>query len=243
MNWVSGGEFQEIGEGRSGRAAITGQAVLSKQPIDGVEVLRFKAQARLKWSINPAQPRRGGRMTLEGTNRWRALLQHAHRERRQRLAPAHPDCRDSPLRGSRRGGRGSGRDWRGLQQWAGAARVDVRPADGGRVRGCAGQSRWPRADVAGSAASDRLDFRQERVTHPGPDRSSPGSVRPLSVVRRAHLPPFAPTHSRRADSLRAWTTAGVCSRSVAQGNIAALAVSTTVRIASTTTLGWSTATT
>jgi len=65
MNWVSGGEFQEIGEGRRGRAAITGQAVLSKQPIDGVEVLRFKAQARLKWSINPAQPRRGGRMTLK----------------------------------------------------------------------------------------------------------------------------------------------------------------------------------
>jgi endonuclease/exonuclease/phosphatase family metal-dependent hydrolase len=65
MNWVSGGEFQEIGEGRSGRAAITGQAILSKQPIDGVEVLRFRAQARWKWSINPAQPRRGGRMTLQ----------------------------------------------------------------------------------------------------------------------------------------------------------------------------------
>ena len=65
MNWVSGGEFQEIGEGRRGRAAITGQAILSKQPIEGVEVLRFKAQARLKWSINPAQPRRGGRMTLK----------------------------------------------------------------------------------------------------------------------------------------------------------------------------------
>jgi endonuclease/exonuclease/phosphatase family metal-dependent hydrolase len=65
MNWVSGGEFQEIGEGRNGRAAITGQAILSKQPIDGVEVLRFKAQARWKWSINPVQPRRGGRMTLK----------------------------------------------------------------------------------------------------------------------------------------------------------------------------------
>ena len=65
MNWVSGGEFQEIGEGRSGRAAITGQAILSKQPIEAVEVLRFKAQARWKWSINPAQPRRGGRMTLK----------------------------------------------------------------------------------------------------------------------------------------------------------------------------------
>ena len=65
MNWVSGGEFQEIGEGRSGQPAITGQAILSKQPIEGVEVLRFKAQARWKWSINPAQPRRGARMTLK----------------------------------------------------------------------------------------------------------------------------------------------------------------------------------
>ena len=65
MNWVSGGEFQEIGEGRNGRAAITGQAILSKQPIDSAEVLRFKAQARWKWSINPVQPRRGGRMTLK----------------------------------------------------------------------------------------------------------------------------------------------------------------------------------
>ncbi len=65
MNWVSGGEFQEIGEGRDGIPAITGQAILSKQPIEAVEVLRFKAQARWKWSINPAQPRRGGRMTLK----------------------------------------------------------------------------------------------------------------------------------------------------------------------------------
>jgi endonuclease/exonuclease/phosphatase family metal-dependent hydrolase len=65
MNWVSGGEFQEIGEGRSGTPAITGQAILSKQPIDDIDVLRFKAQARWKWSINPAQPRRGGRMTLK----------------------------------------------------------------------------------------------------------------------------------------------------------------------------------
>ena len=65
MNWVSGGEFQEIGEGRNGRAAITGQAILSKQPIEDVEVLRFKAQARWKWSFNPVQPRRGGRMTLK----------------------------------------------------------------------------------------------------------------------------------------------------------------------------------
>src|SRR5262245_10815720 len=29
MNWVSGGEFQEIGQGSGDRAAITGQAILS----------------------------------------------------------------------------------------------------------------------------------------------------------------------------------------------------------------------
>ena len=64
MNWVAAGEFQEIGEGRRGRAAITGQAILRRFPIDGARVLRFKAQDRWRWSINPAQPRRGGRMTL-----------------------------------------------------------------------------------------------------------------------------------------------------------------------------------
>ena len=64
MNWVAAGEFQEIGEGRGRRAAITGQAILSRFPIDGARVLRFKAQDRWRWSINPVQPRRGGRMTL-----------------------------------------------------------------------------------------------------------------------------------------------------------------------------------
>jgi endonuclease/exonuclease/phosphatase family metal-dependent hydrolase len=64
MNWVAAGEFQEIGEGRDGRGAITGQAILSRFPIEDARVLTFKAQDRWRWSINPAQPRRGGRMTL-----------------------------------------------------------------------------------------------------------------------------------------------------------------------------------
>jgi len=64
MNWVAAGEFQELGEGRSGTPAITGQATLSKFPISRTEVLRFRAQDRWRWSINPIQPRRGGRMAL-----------------------------------------------------------------------------------------------------------------------------------------------------------------------------------
>jgi endonuclease/exonuclease/phosphatase family metal-dependent hydrolase len=64
MNWVSAGEFQEIGEAHGGQPATTGQAILSKFPIAGAEVLRFKAQDRWRWSINPVQPRRGGRMAL-----------------------------------------------------------------------------------------------------------------------------------------------------------------------------------
>jgi endonuclease/exonuclease/phosphatase family metal-dependent hydrolase len=64
LNWVAGGEFQEIGEGRKRQPATTGQAILSKLPIADAEVVRFKAQARWRWSINPVQPRRGGRMAL-----------------------------------------------------------------------------------------------------------------------------------------------------------------------------------
>jgi endonuclease/exonuclease/phosphatase family metal-dependent hydrolase len=66
MNWVAAGEFQEIGEGRAGAPAITGQAILSRFPIEGAGVLRFAAQDRWRWSINPVQPRRGGRIALTG---------------------------------------------------------------------------------------------------------------------------------------------------------------------------------
>ena len=64
MNWISAGEFQEIGEARGGTPAITGQAILSRYPIDDARALRFAAQDRWRWSINPVQPRRGGRIAL-----------------------------------------------------------------------------------------------------------------------------------------------------------------------------------
>lgn len=64
MNWVVAGEFQEIGEGRRDVAAITGQAILSRFRIDDADVLPFSAQDRWRWSINPVQPRRGGRIAL-----------------------------------------------------------------------------------------------------------------------------------------------------------------------------------
>jgi endonuclease/exonuclease/phosphatase family metal-dependent hydrolase len=65
MNWVGAGEFQEIGEARDDRPAITGQAVLSRFPIEDASVLRFQAQDRWRWSLNPVQPRRGGRVALK----------------------------------------------------------------------------------------------------------------------------------------------------------------------------------
>lgn len=64
MNWVAAGEFQEIGEGRGATPAMTGQAILSRFPIEQPTVLLFNAQDRWRWSINPAQPRRGGRIAL-----------------------------------------------------------------------------------------------------------------------------------------------------------------------------------
>src|SRR5262245_1766815 len=63
MNWITGGEFQEIGEGGD-RPCVSGQAILSRQPINDGSVVRFADQASFKWRFNPAQPRRGGRMAL-----------------------------------------------------------------------------------------------------------------------------------------------------------------------------------
>jgi endonuclease/exonuclease/phosphatase family metal-dependent hydrolase len=79
MNWVAAGEFQEIGEGTRGRAAITGQAILSRYPIESPRVLRFKSQDRWRWRINPVQPRRGGRMALIARSRG-ILLYDTHIE-------------------------------------------------------------------------------------------------------------------------------------------------------------------
>src|SRR4051812_27416692 len=51
MNWVHAGEFQEIGEGTRARAAITGQAILSRFPIEDAAPLPFAAQARWRWTV------------------------------------------------------------------------------------------------------------------------------------------------------------------------------------------------
>ena len=64
MNWIAAGEFQEIGEATKGRAALHGQAILSRYPITDAGVLVFAEQARWRWRLNPVQPRRGGRMAL-----------------------------------------------------------------------------------------------------------------------------------------------------------------------------------
>lgn len=64
MNWVSGGEFQEVGEANGRPAAITGQAILSKYPIADPGVIVFADQSSARWRFNPMQPRRGGRMAL-----------------------------------------------------------------------------------------------------------------------------------------------------------------------------------
>ena len=64
MNWLFGGEFQEIGQGRAGAAALTGQAILSRYPITLPRVIAFAHQARLRWRASPVQPRRGARMAL-----------------------------------------------------------------------------------------------------------------------------------------------------------------------------------
>jgi endonuclease/exonuclease/phosphatase family metal-dependent hydrolase len=64
MNYVTAGEFQEIGEGRRNRPCVSGQAILSRLPIGEATTVRFEDQASLKWRLNPAQPRRGGRIAL-----------------------------------------------------------------------------------------------------------------------------------------------------------------------------------
>lgn len=64
-NWVHAGEFQEIGEAPNGVPALTGQAVLSRYPIEAASVIRFAAQARFRWSCSPLEPRRGGRIALK----------------------------------------------------------------------------------------------------------------------------------------------------------------------------------
>jgi endonuclease/exonuclease/phosphatase family metal-dependent hydrolase len=64
MNWVSAGEFQEIGEAKGTGAALTGQAILSRDAITDAAVIVFADQSSMRWRLNPVQPRRGGRIAL-----------------------------------------------------------------------------------------------------------------------------------------------------------------------------------
>ena len=64
-NWVHAGEYQEVGEASNGVPALTGQAVLSRYPIEEASVIRFAAQACFRWSCSPIEPRRGGRIALK----------------------------------------------------------------------------------------------------------------------------------------------------------------------------------
>src|SRR5262249_25881438 len=86
MNWTWGGEFQEIGEARDGVAATTGQAILSRYPIEDSAVIVFSAQARWKWRFNPAQPRFGARIVLRARTAG-VLLYNVHLESGSRGDP------------------------------------------------------------------------------------------------------------------------------------------------------------
>jgi endonuclease/exonuclease/phosphatase family metal-dependent hydrolase len=79
LNWVFAGEFQEIGQSRRNVPALTGQAVLSRYPIHGAHALPFENQAKLRWRLDPFQPRRGGRMALRAESGG-LLLYNAHIE-------------------------------------------------------------------------------------------------------------------------------------------------------------------
>ena len=79
LNWVFAGEFQEIGQSRQNTPALTGQAVLSRYPIHDAFVLPFENQARLRWRLDPFQPRRGGRMALRAESGG-VLVYNAHIE-------------------------------------------------------------------------------------------------------------------------------------------------------------------
>jgi len=64
MNWVSAGEFQEVGEAAGSTPAVTGQAILSRDTIGDAAVIVFSDQSTMRWRFSPVQPRRGGRMAL-----------------------------------------------------------------------------------------------------------------------------------------------------------------------------------
>lgn len=64
MNWIRAGEFQEVGEASGSPAALTGQAILSREPIRDASTIVFNDQVSMRWKLSPTQPRRGGRIAL-----------------------------------------------------------------------------------------------------------------------------------------------------------------------------------
>ena len=104
MNWLFGGEFQEIGQGRADAAALTGQAILSRYPITSPRVIPFAHQARFRWRASPFQPRRGARMALRahtaGVRVYNAHIESGKNDgfRQKQLADvgAHEDALAAP---------------------------------------------------------------------------------------------------------------------------------------------------
>lgn len=70
MNYVFGCEFEELTQGESTSPALHGQATLSRLPLSGSRILRFRNQSTFwhpRWYIpawDPFQRRLGGRMAL-----------------------------------------------------------------------------------------------------------------------------------------------------------------------------------
>lgn len=70
LNYVFAPEFQELGQGSDGKAAFQGQAILTRLPIRGTRVIRFRTQSGFwkpraylpHWSF--LQRRLGGRIAL-----------------------------------------------------------------------------------------------------------------------------------------------------------------------------------
>ena len=87
MNWVAAGEFQEIGEGRDGRGAITGQAILQPVPDRGRARAALQGAGPLALVDQPgaAAPRRPH--DADRAQPRPAPLRHPHRER-----AATPGC-------------------------------------------------------------------------------------------------------------------------------------------------------
>jgi endonuclease/exonuclease/phosphatase family metal-dependent hydrolase len=101
MNWLFAGEFQEIGQGRPGAPALTGQAILSRYAISAPRVIRFSNQARWRWRASPLQPRRGARMALRaltaGLRVYNAHIESGRNDSLRRKQLAHLAAEDEAV--------------------------------------------------------------------------------------------------------------------------------------------------